>query len=95
MLTADKNATLTGFQIQTLDIRSKELNYFVSLYNCVSNMAAFVAGFAFSNLTSELPEDTNYIVKGLFLIITASSIGLEICSIGISTVCSVFGISYD
>lgn len=36
MLSADKNVTLTEFQIQTLQIREKELNYFVSLYNSIS-----------------------------------------------------------
>ena len=36
MLNADKNATLREFQIQTLNIRMKELNYFVSLYNSIS-----------------------------------------------------------
>lgn len=38
MLSADKNVTLTEFQIQTLQIREKELNYFVSLYNSISGM---------------------------------------------------------
>ena len=36
MLTADKNATLTEFQALTLQIREKELNYFVSLYGAIS-----------------------------------------------------------
>jgi hypothetical protein len=36
MLSADKNVTLTEFQIQTLQIREKELNYFVGLYNSIS-----------------------------------------------------------
>ena len=93
MLVADKNATLTGFQIQTLDIRSKEINYFVRLYTCISGMAAFLAGFAFKNLTSKLPDDTNSFVKLLFLVITASCVGLEICAIATSTACNVFGMS--
>ena len=50
MLTADKNATLTDFQIQTLQIREKELNYFVGLYNSISGIAAMLAGFGFSSL---------------------------------------------
>ena len=36
MLSADKNVTMTEFQIQSLQIREKELNYFVSLYNSIS-----------------------------------------------------------
>lgn len=42
MLTADKNATLTEFQIQTMHIREKELNYFVSLYNAISGKCAIL-----------------------------------------------------
>lgn len=41
MLSADKNVTLTEFQIQTLQIREKELNYFVSLYNSISGKSNF------------------------------------------------------
>ena len=38
MLSANKNVTLTEFQIKTLEIREKELNYFVSLYNSISGI---------------------------------------------------------
>ncbi len=41
MLSADKNVTLTEFQIKTLQIREKELNYFVGLYNSISGMQSF------------------------------------------------------
>lgn len=37
MLTADKNYTLTDFQINTMRIREKELKYFVSFYNSISS----------------------------------------------------------
>lgn len=93
MLVADKNATLTGFQIQSMDIRSKELNYFVRLYTCISSMAAFLAGFAFKNLTSKLPENANPFIAIFFLAITASCVGLELCAIVNSTACNMFGIA--
>lgn len=44
MLSADKNVTLTEFQIKTLQIREKELNYFVSLYNSISGKYHAVQG---------------------------------------------------
>ena len=59
MLTADKNATLTEFQIQTLQIREKELNYFVGLYNSISGIAAMLAGFGFSSLKMSVPSSTS------------------------------------
>ena len=46
MILADKNQTLTDFQHQTLEIREKELNYFVDLYNGISGIAAMMVGSA-------------------------------------------------
>ena len=62
MLTADKNATLTEFQIQTLQIREKELNYFVGLYNGISGIGAMLAGFGFSTLRMSFPDHTNELI---------------------------------
>ena len=91
MLTADKNVTLTEFQIQTLRIREKELDYFVSLYNGISTIAAMLAGFGFSSLRFEFPKETHTVTQILYLGITASAVGLELCAILNSATCSVFG----
>ena len=91
MLSADKNVTLTEFQIQTLQIREKELNYFVSLYNSISGIAAMLAGFGFSSLKMQFPEGTSIIIEIIYLAITASAVGLELCAILNAACCSVFG----
>ena len=91
MLTADKNATLTDFQIQTLQIREKELNYFVGLYNSISGIAAMLAGFGFSSLRMTFPDNTLVVVQILYLCFTCAAIGLELCAILNSATCSVFG----
>ncbi len=91
MLTADKNATLTQFQIQTLQIREKELNYFVSLYNGISGIAAMLAGFGFSSLKMDFPTNTSLLIQILYLSFTACAIGLELCAILNAATCSVFG----
>ena len=91
MLTADKNATLTDFQIQTLQIREKELNYFVGLYNSISGIAAMLAGFGFSSLRMSFPDDTHTVTQILYLCFTCGAIGLELCAILNSATCSVFG----
>ena len=91
MLTADKNATMTEFQIQTLQIREKELNYFVSLYNSISGIAAMIAGFGFSSLRMDFPAHTSVVFEILYLSFTAAAIGLELCAILNSATCSVFG----
>ena len=91
MLTADKNATLTEFQIQTLQIREKELKYFVSLYNGISGIGAMLAGFGFSSLRMSFPDDTLTVIQILYLAFTACAIGLELCAILNAATCSVFG----
>ena len=104
MLSADKNVTLTEFQIKTLQIREKELNYFVSLYNSISGkhgaahinflgIAAMLAGFGFSSLKMQFPASTPIIIQIIYLGITASAVGLELCAILNAACCSVFGIS--
>ena len=91
MLLADKNQTLTDFQHQTLEIREKELNYFVSLYNGISGIAAMMAGFGFGSLKVSFPEKTSVMLEIAYLSITACAIGFELCAILNSATCSVFG----
>ena len=91
MLTADKNATLTDFQIQTLQIREKELNYFVGYYNSISGIAAMLAGFGFSSLRMSFPDNTWIVFEILYLAFTAGAIGFELCAILNAATCSVFG----
>jgi len=41
-----------------LEIREKELNYFVSLYGGISGIGAMMAGFGFSSLHIAFPDST-------------------------------------
>ena len=91
MILADKNQTLTDFQHQTLEIREKELNYFVDLYNGISGIAAMMAGFAFGSLKMDFPDSTSSAIQIAYLCVTACAIGFELCAILNSATCSVFG----
>lgn len=91
MLTADKNATLTEFQIQILHIREKELNYFVGLYNGIAGIASIICGFGFSSLKMDFPPKTSILIQILYLSFTASAIGFELMAIINASTCSVFG----
>ncbi len=91
MLLADKKATMTEFHIQTLQLREKELDFFVKFYNSISSIGAFLAGFAFSSLKTSLPPDSDVVILVLFLSLTAASIGFQLCAIMNSCACSVFG----
>ena len=54
-------------------------------------IAAMLAGFGFSSLKMQFPEGTSIIVEIVYLAITASAVGLELCAILNSACCSVFG----
>lgn len=61
--------------------------------HCEMNIgiAAMLAGFGFSSLKMQFPEDTSIIVEIIYLAITASAVGLELCAILNAACCSVFG----
>ena len=50
-----------------------------------------LAGFAFSSLKMNFPQDTNPIFSFVYLAVTACAIGLELCAILNAATCSVFG----
>ena len=91
MLQADKNSTMMDFQHQTLEIREKELNYFVALYNGISGIAAMMAGFGFGALKIDFPDTVPEVLQIAYLSVTAGAIGLELMAILNSATCSVFG----
>ena len=91
MLLADKNATMTDFQHQTLEIRERELNYFVDVYSSISGIAAMMAGFGFGSLKISFDDKTSELWQIIHLCITSSAIGFELCAILNSATCSVFG----
>mgnify|MGYP007072166538 CR=1 FL=1 len=74
-----------------MQIREKELNYFVGLYSSIASTAAMLAGFGFSSLRMSFPKGTSTITQILYLSFTACAIGLELCAILNAATCSVFG----
>lgn len=50
-----------------------------------------LAGFGFSSLKMQFPKDTSVVVEIIYLAITASAVGLELCAILNAACCSVFG----
>lgn len=58
---------------------------------CIIGIAAMLAGFGFSSLKMQFPKDTSILVEIIYLAITASAVGLELCAILNAACCSVFG----
>jgi len=50
-----------------------------------------LAGFGFSSLKMNFPPSTPMILEIVYLAVTATAIGLELCAILNSACCSVFG----
>ena len=58
MLAADKNQLVAGVRKRALEIREKELRFFVERYPNRATQASVVAGFAFAGLVElEVPEE--------------------------------------
>lgn len=91
MLRANKNATLTDFQVKIFEIRQKEMNYFVGLYGTMAGISSFFAGFAYHTLKASLPPNTHLLLTMLFLSITCLSVGFEVCAISNCAFCCLFG----
>jgi hypothetical protein len=91
MLRANKNATMTDFQVKIFEIRQKELNYFVGLYGTMAGISSFFAGFAYHTLKATLPAGTHMVLVVLFLSVTCLSVGFEVCAISNSAFCCLFG----
>lgn len=54
-------------------------------------IAAMLAGFGFSSLKMNFPASTPMLLEIVYLAVTATAIGLELCAILNSACCSVFG----
>lgn len=67
-------------------MNDNKLGHFIIL-----GIAAMLAGFGFSSLKMNFPTSTPMILEIVYLGITATAIGLELCAILNSACCSVFG----
>jgi len=50
MLAADKDRLVAALKLNALELRQKELNYYVERYSNITTQASIVAGFAFDSL---------------------------------------------
>ena len=57
----------------------------------ILGVASFLAGFGFSSLKMSFPKDTSIVFEIIYLTVTASAVGFELCAILNSATCSVFG----
>mmetsp|Transcript_71286 Transcript_71286/g.204546 ORF Transcript_71286/g.204546 Transcript_71286/m.204546 type:complete len:196 (-) Transcript_71286:129-716(-) len=91
MIQANKGSVIAEFHQQALDIRYKELKYFLGVFNRMSGISGLLAGFASSAMMLSVPRWENPWLVVAFLIFTGSAFGMNLLVILIATLCSLWG----
>lgn len=91
MIQANKGQVISKFHQTSLEIRYKELKYFLGVFNRMSGISGLLAGFASSAMMLSVPrwEDPWLVVA--FLIFTGSAFGMNLLVILIATLCCLWG----
>lgn len=92
MLHLQKNQLVTNVARKQVEIRQMEVDWYCGCYSTMTGQAAMLAGFAFTQLTTPMPEDPE---PGLqlqfsYLFLTCMAIGLELSAIILSAFLSVW-----
>jgi len=92
MLHLQKNKLVTSIVKSQVEIRQLEVDWYCSNYSTITGQAAMVAGFAFAQLTTPMPEEQEppFLLEFWYLFLTCVSIGLELSAIILSSSLSVW-----
>ncbi|CAE8654624.1 unnamed protein product, partial [Polarella glacialis] len=91
MLQIYKNEAITHVQREQMEIRQMELDWYTRNYDTMAMQAAMFAGFAFEQITEPVPEGTNKMLEVVYVVLTASTLGFELCVCMSCTFCCIFG----
>mmetsp|Transcript_86869 Transcript_86869/g.181846 ORF Transcript_86869/g.181846 Transcript_86869/m.181846 type:complete len:213 (+) Transcript_86869:85-723(+) len=91
MIQANKASVVTNFHKSTLEVRQLEIDYYLNVFDKLSSVAAFLAGFSSSALTVSLPLHDNPYLVTLFLLTTATSLGSHLLVVIACTMCTMWG----
>lgn len=93
MLAADKQALESVLNQQSLQIREKELKFFVDNFGAVAGQAAMLAGFSFSGLVSTIEENhDNTALRVAYYAVSSCALGLMILACANCTLINVLGV---
>lgn len=91
MIQANKANVVTGFHLKALNIRNRELDYFLMVFDKMSSISSLLAGFASSALMVGIPRRDNPYLVALFLVSTGCALGAHLLVVIISTMCTMWG----
>lgn len=92
MLRLQKNSIVTGAAKSQVEIRQMEIDWYCSSYSTMTAQAALLAGFAFAQLRTPMPEDhpPPFMLQLWYMFLTCAAIGLELSVIVLSAFLSVW-----
>eukprot|EP00930_Biecheleria_cincta_P087776 TRINITY_DN77008_c0_g1_i1.p1 TRINITY_DN77008_c0_g1~~TRINITY_DN77008_c0_g1_i1.p1 ORF type:complete len:224 (+),score=36.01 TRINITY_DN77008_c0_g1_i1:46-717(+) len=91
MLQISKNEAVANVVLQQAEIRQRELEWYFRNYDTMAVQAAIFAAFAFDQLTKPLPHGTHFLAEFIYLALTASTLGFQLCVVTSCTFCCIFG----
>merc|ERR1719277_2043442 len=93
MLHLKKNKLVTSVAKDQVEIRQMEVDWYCGNYSTMIGQAAMLAGFAFTQLTTPMPEEHQppFYIEFWYMFLTSMSIGLELSVIILSTSLAVWG----
>lgn len=91
MIQANKANVVTDFHLKALNIRNRELDYFLMVFDKMSSISSLLAGFASSALMVGIPRRDNPYLVALFLVSTGCALGAHLLVVIISTMCTMWG----
>lgn len=93
MLHLQKNRIVAGVTKKQVEIRQLEVDWYCGNYSTITGQAAMLAGFAFTQLTTPMPDDYEppFMLEFGYMFLTCTAIGLELSAIILSTFLSVWG----
>lgn len=90
MLQLTKNQLVTDAAKNQIEVRQMEVDWYCSTYSSMSYNAALLAGFAFSGLTTDLPEGVDYLREFTYMFLLSTTMGMMVCTVILSTFLSVW-----
>eukprot|EP00397_Hematodinium_sp_SG-2012_P039983 GEMP01043746.1.p1 GENE.GEMP01043746.1~~GEMP01043746.1.p1 ORF type:complete len:214 (+),score=13.03 GEMP01043746.1:115-756(+) len=91
MIQARKALCITGFHLKSLNIRNAELDYFLMVFDRLSQISSLLAGFASSALMVGIPRRQSPFLVSSFLIVTGSALGSHLLVVIVATMCTMWG----
>lgn len=91
MLQLYKNEAVTGIAREQMEIRGMELEWYAMNYDTMAMQAALFAGFAFEQITEPVPEGTPPWLEIVYVVLTALTLGFELCVCMSCLFCCIFG----